>query len=79
MRKVPAGATVRVQSATRDELNAEAKASGLSVDAVVRKALAAMRRAALERQAAEELAALANDPADRAELARAQADLRGYE
>lgn len=71
-------ATVRVQPDTRDALNAEASASGLSVDAVVRKALAAMRRAALESQAAQELAELADDPRDRAELDAAQADLRGY-
>lgn len=69
--------TVRVRTTTRDDLNVLAAETGASADDVIRQGLALIRREQWRRQAEQDARAAANDPADRAEVAAALADLLG--
>lgn len=67
--------TVRVQSTTRDLINKLAEATGLSVDGVIREALAAMEWKMLRAQAAEDARRLRDDPREAGPRREVMADL----
>ncbi|MCO7219044.1 hypothetical protein [Klenkia sp. PcliD-1-E] len=67
--------TVRVSRETRDEVRRMAAERGVSADRVLADALRLVRWEALRQQAETEIAAAADDPADRAEVAAAARDL----
>jgi hypothetical protein len=71
--------TVRVGRATRDRLNAESRARGLSVDQLIAEGLDALERERWRRQAEADANRLGADPRDRAEVAAALDDLLGHE
>jgi len=69
--------TVRVRTTTRDELNRLSVERGEPVEAVIRDAVALLRREQWRRQAEIDARAAASDPGDRAEVASVLADLVG--
>ena len=69
--------TVRVGRATRDHLRRISTENGETLDAVIQQALGLLEWEALRRQAEAESRALANDPADRAEVQAAIRDALG--
>ena len=71
--------TVRVSRETRDEVRRLAAERGVSAEQVLVEALRLTRWETLRRQAEQEIAEAAADPADRAELAAAVRELTGAE
>lgn len=69
--------TVRVRRATRDRLNALSAQRGASVDELITDGLEALEREQLRRRAELDARRLADDAADRAEVAAALRDLTG--
>ena len=69
--------TVRVRTTTRDELNRLSVERGEPVEAVIRDAVALLRREQWRRQAEIDARASATDAGDRAEVASVLADLIG--
>lgn len=67
--------TVKVQSSTRDRLMEIGASRRETADQVIRAALAAMQREERRRTAAAEARAIANDPADLAEVLAIQQDM----
>jgi hypothetical protein len=69
--------TVRVRRSTRDRLKALIAQRGVSVDELISEGLDAVERERWRRQAEADARRLGADAADRAEVARAVADLTG--
>lgn len=67
--------TVKVQTSTRDLLRSIGAERHLSADQVIVTALAALRQDERRRIAAAEARAIANDPADLAEVRAVQVDI----
>lgn len=67
--------TVKVRTSTRDMLRAIGAERRQSADEVIRDALAAMQRDERRRVAAAEARAIADDPADLAEIRAIQDDI----
>lgn len=69
--------TVRVRRSTRDRVNKLAAQRGATVDELILEGLDALERERWRRQAEADARRLSEDPADRAEVSAAIADLTG--